>query len=272
MSSTGIPFYQYTDLRLLQFCGAQLLSIHSFVTDEKQNVKLLETLLEDKTVNINVLYHEKPAIYWAAVYSKLEVVQLLIEKGANINTPGDTPLHGSCYNGDIKMAKLLLDNGANINAIDTNERTPLYWASLRYPNLAQYLLEKGADFNIVTNTLIAPLHNASLYGYIEIVRILISKGADINIKDINEKTPLYYACSKGQLEVINYLLQQGVRTTDYYGLKAMKIASSNTRKCITTFKEELNKRRQTFDDQRLLLWFKQKVNYHVYYLVSIQRR
>ncbi len=71
----------------------------------------------------------------------LEVVKLLLEKGAVINEANDhgiTPLHGAGYKGANKVVQLLVDRGADLAAKDKGEdygfgvssvrMTPLNWA------------------------------------------------------------------------------------------------------------------------------------------------
>jgi ankyrin repeat protein len=71
----------------------------------------------------------------------LEIVKLLLEKGAVVNEANDhgiTPLHGAAYKGANKVVRLLVDRGADLGAKDKGEdfgfgvssvrMTPLNWA------------------------------------------------------------------------------------------------------------------------------------------------
>jgi ankyrin repeat protein len=61
-------------------------------------------------------------------YRNEEVVRILLEKGANINTPnnnGETPLSTAAVLGKVKLVRLLLTNNANINSRDNKGKTPL---------------------------------------------------------------------------------------------------------------------------------------------------
>ena len=62
---------------------------------------------------------------------KLELVQLAIEKGAQIisfDQNNITPLHYACKYQLTKIVELLLNNHANPNAIDNQYKTPLHYA------------------------------------------------------------------------------------------------------------------------------------------------
>lgn len=63
---------------------------------------------------------------WASDYGHVDVVKLLLDRGADINTKdkeaGSTPLHGASSLGYVDVIKLLLEKGADINAKDTRIR------------------------------------------------------------------------------------------------------------------------------------------------------
>jgi ankyrin repeat protein len=63
----------------------------------------------------------------------------------------------------------------------------------------------GADPNACTNERSTPLHFASEYGNVEIVRVLIEHGADVEVKDLKGKTPLVLASEGGHEDIIELL-------------------------------------------------------------------
>ena len=71
-------------------------------------------------------------LYIAARSKKYNVLELLIQKGANVNelSPNVSALFVAAENGDEKLAKILIDNNADIN-IKTSASgfTPLFWAA-----------------------------------------------------------------------------------------------------------------------------------------------
>jgi len=64
-----------------------------------------------------------------AVHSRLPMVELLVQHGANVNhqnrDTGRTPLHHAASCGYRDIAMFLIENGADVNAIDHEGRTPL---------------------------------------------------------------------------------------------------------------------------------------------------
>ncbi|KAH8780344.1 ankyrin repeat-containing domain protein, partial [Hyaloscypha finlandica] len=67
------------------------------------------------------------------VSGHVNVIKLLLEKGANVDTAdegGQTPLHQASMIRHIDVIKLLLDKGANVNAVNGARQTPLHRASM----------------------------------------------------------------------------------------------------------------------------------------------
>ena len=66
------------------------------------------------------------AMSWGALHGQTEIVQLLIENGAEVNIKsgdGATPLHSAAFFGRTDVAKLLLENGADIKARNNDGAT-----------------------------------------------------------------------------------------------------------------------------------------------------
>lgn len=64
-------------------------------------------------------------IHSAAASQQIETVRLLLDRGADVNTPqegGGTPLHTAAFHGDDALAELLLANGADPGAADDDGR------------------------------------------------------------------------------------------------------------------------------------------------------
>ena len=65
---------------------------------------------------------------WAAMRGDLETLQLLIDRGADVNArnkDGSTALHGAAFLGRAGAAELLLEKGADAGARNLRRRTPL---------------------------------------------------------------------------------------------------------------------------------------------------
>ncbi|MED4583417.1 ankyrin repeat domain-containing protein [Brevibacillus choshinensis] len=127
---------------------------------------------------------------YAAHFGHVDVVRLLLEKGADVQAvshskiayiPSNTALHAAIAGeGDVEVVGLLLASGANTNTFDSNGHTCLHTAAF---------------------------HDK----HIEIIRLLIAHGAQVNEPAKNEgrQTPLALALEKGNAHVVELLRQHG---------------------------------------------------------------
>jgi uncharacterized protein len=88
------------------------------------------------------------ALMLAALNGDVDLVKLLITKGAEVNKQGWTALHYAAANGHDDIATLLLGYSADVNAPSPNGTTPLMMAA-RGDHLStlKLLIAKGADIN-----------------------------------------------------------------------------------------------------------------------------
>jgi ankyrin repeat protein len=156
-------------------------------------------------------------IHEAAREADLNKVKDILEKNPQLinikDKEGRTPLYWASRGVHIEMIKLLIEKGADVNARDKNNITALHnLASQGHKEAAELLIAKGADLNIKDNAGWIPLNYAIIYGgHREVVKLLISKGSDINNKDKSNQTPLLYAIYGNHKEVVNLLIDNNVQ-------------------------------------------------------------
>ena len=129
---------------------------------------------------------------------------------------GRTALMLASRNGKIELVKLLIKKGADVNLQDNQNKTALIWVCNNgiveidgSIEIARFLIENGADVSLQDisgrSALIAAARNRS----IELVNLLIEKGADVNARDKGGVTALEYASSRSMLpsnlEIIDLL-------------------------------------------------------------------
>jgi uncharacterized protein len=107
----------------------------------------LRALLESPEVKIDLANARgETALMMAALHGDLDIVKLLVAKGAEINKTGWTPLHYAATNGHLQVVKYLLENHAFVDAMSPNKTTPLMMASRqKQVQVARLLVEEGAD-------------------------------------------------------------------------------------------------------------------------------
>jgi len=81
-------------------------------------------------VNVRTQQGRTPLMGAAKRNGNSDLVRLLLEKGADMNTPGDTTLVTAAQSGDVENMRLLIKNGANVNCIAPRlGETPLHYAA-----------------------------------------------------------------------------------------------------------------------------------------------
>ncbi|ROT82024.1 Ankyrin repeat and SOCS box protein 2 [Penaeus vannamei] len=115
-------------------------------------------------------------LHEAAEEGREEVVEILVEAGADVNAKGSegrTPLHEASSSGQEGVAEILTANGADLNAKTDDGSTPLYLASLNgHVAVVETLARKGADLDEKKSEGFAPLHRAAQYGHVEVIKLL----------------------------------------------------------------------------------------------------
>ena len=112
--------------------------------------KVVEVLLKAPKIKVETRTpQDESPLMMAAMRGELKLATALIDKDADVNKTGWTPLHyaASSTQGDqLGVAKLLLENAAYIDAASPNGSTPLMMAAM-YGNAStlKLLLDEGAD-------------------------------------------------------------------------------------------------------------------------------
>ena len=112
--------------------------------------KVIEALLAQPALKVDATTPaNETALMMAALGGKVEWAQKLIDRGAQVNRAGWTPLHYAASGPEPKLLGLLLDKGADINAPSPNRTTALMMAA-RYgaEDGTELLLTRGADVRL----------------------------------------------------------------------------------------------------------------------------
>lgn len=204
----GILNIMGTDIRIPLVCAC-----------EKGNYKIVEALLKkgaDPNIYLNGNWSAIEATFKSSNDDRLEIAELLIEYGADVNLYGSgvsalftEAMH--FVNGvenellSNQIVLFLLDNGAE--KVDNKGNTILHYAAAGNSVLISQNLLKRYNFSInsISDCGKTPLIWAAEKGATDTIKLLLGQGADKNIADFSGNTAYDYAVQKGYVEVIEIL-------------------------------------------------------------------
>merc|ERR1712034_91478 len=101
--------------------------------------------------------HEKPYLHLSPIFNvkSREIAQLLVDNdavtGGLYNNKHQSPLTVACQNGFLDVVEFFLDDGLDINHLDSDNKTPLFYAlENKHHDVVNLLNSKGAQnvFNV----------------------------------------------------------------------------------------------------------------------------
>jgi uncharacterized protein len=126
------------------------------------SLKVAALLLSQNKTQVEVRSaQDESALMMAALGGYESLAKNLIERGADVNKTGWTPLHYAATKGHLAIMKLLLEHHAYIDAESPNKTTPLMMAAM--------------------------------YGTLDAVKLLIEAGADLGLKNEQDLTAFDFA-------------------------------------------------------------------------------
>ncbi|XP_041042130.1 death-associated protein kinase 1 isoform X3 [Carcharodon carcharias] len=194
------------------------------------NVQILNLLIQ-KGAKIDVQDKSgSNALYWAARHGHTEMLKFLLQKECPLNVQdksGETALHVAARYGNVEVVQYLCNVGVNPNLQDRDQETPLHCAAWHgYYAVAKALCEANCSVHVKNKEGETPLLTAAARGYVDIVECLIEHNADVDEIDTDGHTALHLAVRRCQIEVVKYLLSQGcfIDVQDLHGNSALHVA------------------------------------------------
>jgi len=153
--------------------------------------------------DVNAVVDDCTMLFYASKnMSKVELVQYLIDKGADISVNTEIILNRMAVQGHLSIIKYYYDNGYNIKMYPSI----LYAAfSIHHVNadLINYLLNNGADISDLAdeeiNDIICTIN-------VEKIKLLDSFKFDLHKRN---EMPLMHACRLGSLNIVEFLVDHG---------------------------------------------------------------
>jgi ankyrin repeat protein len=172
---------------------------------------------------------ESPKDIWeAAKQGNTKAVKQHLDAGTDVDAKDDqyggTPLHYAAMEGHMEIVELLITKGADVNAATKNGHTALSYTKL-HPETAELLRKHGGKTKKELEAATpeppaakAPdisIHGAAMQGNIEAVKKHLAAGVDVNAtsKMWSGMTPLHIAAEGGHNEIAELLIAKGADLT-----------------------------------------------------------
>ncbi|XP_065348180.1 protein fem-1 homolog C [Cloeon dipterum] len=147
-------------------------------------------------------------LWCAAVSGRLEVIKCLLAHKADVNAisdSGSTPVRSACFMTHLDVVQLLVENGADIHRANYNGGTCLI-NSVQSVQLCKLLLENGAEVNTRDIQNKTALHYAIQEHRLETTKLLLAYGANPFYRSRYNDDALQTACLKGATLIFDLLV------------------------------------------------------------------
>lgn len=144
------------------------------------------------------------------------VVQYLLSlsKGTDFETKDaqdNTPLTWAIIGGSVEIVSLLIERGANKDILDRNGRSLVSHAAEKgHLAVLHYLISLRSGIDILDNAGRAPISWAAEEGHLSVVRYLLANNADPNLRDKKGQQPQLYAANNEKKQVVELLRQHNI--------------------------------------------------------------
>lgn len=162
---------------------------------------------------------------WESVWENkpLLLQAVLKEHSEYVDKHGSRALHSAANDGYLEIIQLLIDNGADVNKPAGNGAVALHAAvSSGHVEIVKFLIAHGADVNKADNYRYTPIHTAIIQNKIEVMKLLLAHPKiDVNHSDERgNNTPLMQAARDCNVQAVELLLAHpniDVNKTDEIG-------------------------------------------------------
>ena len=187
-------------------------------------IETVKALLESGA-DANAVNDKGLAVLLTATWHEdLEVAQLLVDHGADVNKPSTenswTPFMEAASRGNMPLIELYLQHKADINLRDRNGEQPIWVAAaFGQPAVVEKLLALGGDIQTRNNEGVGLLHGAASANDPHLIEFLLTMGFRIQEKTSAGATPLAFAAGHRSGAAVVTLLNHGADPHDELAIK-----------------------------------------------------
>jgi ankyrin repeat protein len=195
---------------LMEACGEGKVGLVREIVQRMEGQELEETDNQGRT-----------ALHWAALEGHIEVVAVLMGKGAQTDIRDarrSTPLMFAACRGHLSVVQLLVQHteGQGLDATNLSGETALHLAVRKgHQAVVTFLLRRGAQAINADRYGTTPFMSAAAGGHVGIAQILLELqgGQGLDQRDIMGRTALHSAVGGGHAEAAALLLRNGAGAT-----------------------------------------------------------
>uniref|UniRef100_A0A3B3R0F1 Death-associated protein kinase 1 n=1 Tax=Paramormyrops kingsleyae TaxID=1676925 RepID=A0A3B3R0F1_9TELE len=222
LSRSNISVARSDDTLDEEDCFVMKAIIHAINDDNVPGLQHLLGSLTSYDVN-QPNKHGIPPLLIAAGCGNIQIIDVLVKKGADINThdkSGANAVYYASRQGHVETLKILHEKNCPLDIQDKSGETALHVAA-RYGNVdvVQYLCSIHAKTNLADKEEETPLHCAAWHGYFSVAGALCAAGCDVNLRNREGESPLLTAAARGFQDIVECLVEYGadLNSTDKVG-------------------------------------------------------
>jgi ankyrin repeat protein len=218
-------------------CSEAFLSIGLFRACDKNFADIARYLLTRGADPNYVSGNKLPSLLRAAEYGLVGIAEALTDHNVELecrDKKGRTALMTAAWKGHLDIVQLLIQRGAQVDNVDLRKRNVLHNIAADRgdekasgkttekdgrrcgTDIVQYLLQAGVNLDARDELGRTPLHWACVTGNEELVKVLLttrfgggSPRARTNVVDARMKTPLHFAASHNRGHLVELLVRHG---------------------------------------------------------------
>lgn len=192
------------------------------------DIDTIRERIQTREIHNGCKYNGLSALHLAIMYDQIEIAEILIQAGANINLPTNissiynikslyTPIHVAIQFNNFKAFVLLMQSGAILTNYDHHTETPLILAVRNNASkISSILVQKGA-YNLANDKEMKTLLSLAIeYNNYKVIKALVYSGANTSYILEGGKSLLILAVERGNADVVELLINTKIDVDFHY--------------------------------------------------------